>query len=85
MQVVRAKDSRIHRDISLGNIILVKVPGRSTRQGYLIDWEASCRIDDVGEAMEVGRAVSDHACLLKSSTKYLSGHMAFYVHANAQL
>ncbi|KAI1793233.1 hypothetical protein LXA43DRAFT_1059945 [Ganoderma leucocontextum] len=57
MRDALAKDSRIHRDISLGNIILVKVPDHSARQGYLIDWEASCTVDDVGEALEVGRAV----------------------------
>nr|VWO95587.1 Uncharacterized protein [Ganoderma boninense] len=57
MQDARKLDSRIHRDISLGNIILVKIPGdRPTRQGYLIDWEASCAVDDKGEAQDVGRA-----------------------------
>ncbi len=57
------KDSRIHRDISLGNIILVKVPGHPTRQGCLIDWEASCPVNDAGEALEIGRAVSGYAAL----------------------
>ena len=61
MQDAFEKDSRIHRDISLGNIILVKVPDHPTRRGYLIDWEASCAVDDVGEALDVGRAVSDFA------------------------
>ncbi|OSD02405.1 hypothetical protein PYCCODRAFT_400579 [Trametes coccinea BRFM310] len=50
------KDSRIHRDLSVGNIVLVKEPDRAVRKGYLIDWEASDRIDDAGEALHRGRA-----------------------------
>ncbi|OBZ71336.1 hypothetical protein A0H81_08861 [Grifola frondosa] len=49
------KDNRIHRDISLGNIILVKDPGSRVRRGYLVDWEASCKIDAEGKACESGR------------------------------
>ena len=51
-------DSRLHRDISIGNIILVKEPNRATRKGYLIDWDASCRVDESGAAIEPGRVVS---------------------------
>lgn len=51
-------DSRIHRDLSAGNVILVKEQDRRVRRGYLIDWEASCRVDDSGEALEAGRVVS---------------------------
>ncbi|KAJ2981291.1 hypothetical protein NUW54_g10892 [Trametes sanguinea] len=51
------KDSRIHRDLSVGNIILVKEPGRAIRRGYLIDWDASDRTDDAGESLHAGRAV----------------------------
>ncbi|OBZ71874.1 hypothetical protein A0H81_08089 [Grifola frondosa] len=50
-----AKDNRIHRDISLGNIILVREPGRPVRRGYLIDWEASCKIDANGRAVRKER------------------------------
>ncbi|KAJ2965239.1 hypothetical protein NUW54_g14185 [Trametes sanguinea] len=50
------KASRIHRDLSVGNIILVKEPDRTVRKGYLIDWEASDRIDDAGESLHRGRA-----------------------------
>ncbi|KAJ3002982.1 hypothetical protein NUW54_g5551 [Trametes sanguinea] len=50
------KDSRIHRDLSVGNIILVKEPGRAIRRGYLIDWDASDRTDDAGESLHAGRA-----------------------------
>ncbi|RDX44317.1 hypothetical protein OH76DRAFT_1409174 [Lentinus brumalis] len=56
MQDAYSKDHRIHRDISLGNIILVREPGRDIRRGYLIDWEMSCPIDDTGQACKAGRA-----------------------------
>ncbi|RDX49876.1 hypothetical protein OH76DRAFT_1482696 [Lentinus brumalis] len=55
MRDALAKDARIHRDISVGNIILVKESDRAVRRGYLIDWEASCRIDDKGNARLSGR------------------------------
>ncbi|KAI0326085.1 hypothetical protein GY45DRAFT_1259707 [Cubamyces sp. BRFM 1775] len=50
------RDRRIHRDLSVGNIILVKEPGQAVRRGYLIDWDASIRVDGKGEALEAGRA-----------------------------
>ncbi|KAH9849497.1 hypothetical protein C2E23DRAFT_737101 [Lenzites betulinus] len=50
------KDARIHRDLSVGNIVLVKEPGRRIRRGYLIDWESSARIDSDGDAVRTGRA-----------------------------
>ncbi|KAJ8496247.1 hypothetical protein ONZ51_g1188 [Trametes cubensis] len=56
MRDALAKDSRIHRDLSVGNIILVKRPGDATRSGYLIDWETSDRVDEQGKALHVGRA-----------------------------
>ncbi|KAI0324546.1 hypothetical protein GY45DRAFT_1331411 [Cubamyces sp. BRFM 1775] len=55
MRDALAKDSRIHRDLSVGNIILVKEPGCGIRKGYLIDWEVSDRVDDAGEALHPGR------------------------------
>ncbi len=57
MRDALAKDSRLHRDISVGNIVLVQEEG-DVRRGYLVDWDASCRIDDAGFALEEGRAVS---------------------------
>lgn len=57
MRDARSKDSRIHRDISVGNIVLVKEPGQDIRRGYLIDWEASISVDAAGESMHPGRAV----------------------------
>ncbi|PIL30475.1 hypothetical protein GSI_07174 [Ganoderma sinense ZZ0214-1] len=55
MRQVLAKDSRIHRDISVGNIVLVQEPGKTVRSGYLIDWETSCKVDDAGASTEMGR------------------------------
>ncbi|EIW53531.1 uncharacterized protein TRAVEDRAFT_74821 [Trametes versicolor FP-101664 SS1] len=49
------KDSRLHRDLSVGNIILVKETGSTTRKGYLIDWEASSRIDSEGHSLDKSR------------------------------
>lgn len=59
MRDALAKDSRIHRDLSVGNVILVKEPESAVRRGYLIDWEASDQVDEGGEAKDAGRAVSE--------------------------
>ncbi|KAI0324169.1 hypothetical protein GY45DRAFT_1263369 [Cubamyces sp. BRFM 1775] len=56
MQDALAKDKRLHRDLSAGNIILVKEPDHPVRRGYLIDWDASIRVDKKGEALQAGRA-----------------------------
>ncbi|OSC97321.1 hypothetical protein PYCCODRAFT_1440300 [Trametes coccinea BRFM310] len=56
MRDALAKDSRIHRDLSVGNIILVKETDRAIRKGYLIDWDASDRVDEQGESLQAGRA-----------------------------
>ncbi|TFK89719.1 hypothetical protein K466DRAFT_597544 [Polyporus arcularius HHB13444] len=50
------KGSRLHRDISIGNIILVREPDRRIRRGYLVDWETSCEVDEAGQSLEPGRA-----------------------------
>ncbi|KAH9932694.1 uncharacterized protein BXZ73DRAFT_77412 [Epithele typhae] len=50
------KDSRVHRDISTGNIVLVKEAESDVRRGYLIDWELSCTLNDEGDAEATGRA-----------------------------
>ncbi|KAI0629904.1 hypothetical protein C8Q77DRAFT_1201345 [Trametes polyzona] len=55
MRYALAKASLIHRDISVGNIILVRVPGERVRRGYLIDWEVSTKVNESGEAIHVGR------------------------------
>ncbi|KAI9067444.1 hypothetical protein FKP32DRAFT_1673002 [Trametes sanguinea] len=55
MRDALAKASRIHRDLSANNIILVKEPGHSMRKGYLIDWDASDTVDEKGMAVHAGR------------------------------
>ena len=58
MQDALEKDSRVHRDISAGNIILVRDGADpNIRKGYLIDWESSCTVEDSGLATKAGRAV----------------------------
>ncbi|KAH9946414.1 uncharacterized protein BXZ73DRAFT_37757 [Epithele typhae] len=52
--VVRTKESRLHRDVSVGNIVLVKEADSEIRRGYLIDWEMSCKVNDSSEAIEKG-------------------------------
>ncbi len=50
---------RLHRDISLGNILLVREgEGQAIRTGYLIDWDAIGPILESGKCEEVGCIVS---------------------------
>ena len=59
MQDALRKDGRIHRDISIGNIVLVYDHARGDiRRGCLIDWEASTRLDVSGQASDCGAVVS---------------------------
>ncbi|KAI1793362.1 hypothetical protein LXA43DRAFT_885991 [Ganoderma leucocontextum] len=50
------RNARLHRDISLANVILVRESESVRRKGYLIDWDSSCDVDESGEATETGRA-----------------------------
>ncbi|KAH9932687.1 uncharacterized protein BXZ73DRAFT_101229 [Epithele typhae] len=50
MRDALARDRRLHRDISTGNIVLVQEPDSETRRGYLIDWELSSRVRADGRA-----------------------------------
>ena len=43
-----SKAKTLHRDLSVGNIILYKLPDQAIRVGYLIDWELSCKMDKLG-------------------------------------
>ena len=52
------KASMIHRDISVGNIVLVREVDGAPRKGYLIDWEMSDKVDEHGHALERARTVS---------------------------
>ena len=58
MKDALGKDSRLHRDLSIGNVILVQHPDRPIRTGYLIDWELSCEVDENGRARLPGHVVS---------------------------
>ena len=60
-------DSWLHRDISIGNIILVKESHGDARRGYLVDWESSTRTDENGKALEAGRAVSSGQMSVESN------------------
>ncbi|KAL1939424.1 hypothetical protein VTO73DRAFT_9980 [Trametes versicolor] len=55
MRDTSSKAQRIHRDISIGNIVLVKEPGCGTRKGYLIDWETSSAVDSEGHSLDSTR------------------------------
>ena len=58
MRDAMSKDSRLHRDVSAGNMVLVREqPGQKIRKGILIDWESSCTVDGSGFSLKSGRAV----------------------------
>lgn len=59
MRDARDKAARLHRDISLANIVMVREHGSVVRRGYLIDWDASSPVDDSGQAVDRGPAVSN--------------------------
>ena len=40
------KAGTLHRDVSLGNIILARLKEGAERVGYLIDWELSCKLEN---------------------------------------
>ncbi|KAI9060872.1 hypothetical protein FKP32DRAFT_1594973 [Trametes sanguinea] len=58
MRDTLTKAACIHRDISAGNIILVREDGsskESARRGCLIDWESSSRVDEEGLSIDRDR------------------------------
>ncbi len=84
MQDALKKDSRVHRDISAGNIILVREhEGQTVRKGYLIDWESSCTVDESGLAVKAGRAVLVLLDVSHVLLTFVIGHMALYVESYA--
>lgn len=48
---------RLHRDISLNNIILVQ-KGKKWRTGILVDWELSSAVGEDGKVNDTARVVS---------------------------
>ena len=88
MRDALAKDSLIHRALSVSNIILVTEPGSTIRKGYLIDWESSCKVDeDTHEAVQPGRAVSLYRCSTGAVGGLIacSGYLAVRVNSYARL
>ena len=71
-----SKAKTLHRDLSLGNIILYMVPGQATRAGYLIDWELSCKIDKMTVRDHV-LTVSSYPFRGSSPNEFLKGTPAF--------
>ena len=84
MRGALSRAGRLHRDISLGNLVLVREPGQVTRRGYLIDWDASCDVDESGEAIETGRAVSFSQAALRwfCFDRLIAGDLALHVEPN---
>lgn len=49
----------LHRDISIGNILIYKPPGGGGKvEGLLIDWDLCVDLNRTGEARRRGRTVS---------------------------
>jgi len=42
-----SRANTLHRNLSPDNIILLRLPGKQIRVGYLINWELSCKTDRV--------------------------------------
>ena len=52
----------LHRDISNGNILIAKVPGKKGEvEGLLIDWDLCVNVANVRVARRKGRTVRLHA------------------------
>ena len=54
----KEKYGRIHRDISVDNIILVRKKKGERRTGILVDWELSTKINEEGEVEDNDKPVS---------------------------
>lgn len=46
--------NRLHRDISVVDLILVRDHPDSVRKGHLIDWEVSSEVNDSGASQDAG-------------------------------
>ncbi|CDO74700.1 hypothetical protein BN946_scf184847.g8 [Trametes cinnabarina] len=55
MRDALAKDSRIHKDLCVCDVVLVKEPGNRVRRDYLIGWDASDRVNEKDESLQTGR------------------------------
>ncbi len=79
MKDARTLANRLHRDISVGNIILVRDHPGSVRKGYLIDWEVSSEVDDSGTSLDAGRMVCCINYLQCDSQVCRIGNVALHV------
>ena len=53
----KTKCKRVHRDISVDNIILVRKERGEDRRGILVDWELSTEIGSDGRVKDKDRSV----------------------------
>ena len=53
----KEKCKRVHRDISVDNIILVRKEKGEDRRGILVDWELSTELDSDGRVGDKDRSV----------------------------
>ena len=70
---------RLHRDISLDNIILVKKHGK-WRIGFLIDWEFSSKADGSGHVHDNVRTVGASSRPITSAHIFTLGNLDVHVH-----
>ena len=85
MEIVAAleafiKRGRLHRDISIGNIVLVRKNGEIRRIGFLIDWELSCSTGKNRSARDYARSVRVHLLLLLKVTYTTAGDLGVHVY-----
>lgn len=82
---------RVHRDISLSNIVLVK-KGKRWRTGILIDWELSSVVGEDGKVNDTARVVSTRSLFYfilifrKAAISHsysLTGNLGVHVHCIA--
>ena len=71
----KKKCNRIHRDISMDNIILVRKEKGRDRKGILVDWELSTELGSDGRVVDKDRS----ACLFCIMIAFLSSFLKQYV------
>ena len=71
----KKKCNRIHRDISMDNIILVRKEKGRDRKGILVDWELSTELGSDGRVVDKDR----FTCLFCIMIAFLSSFLKQYV------
>jgi len=77
------KADTLHRDVSLGNIILYRLKEKMERVGYLVDWELS-RKPSKRTARDHVLTVRLMLLALNGGTDVFKGDSCFYVHQSAE-